>query len=507
MSRSAKTTSVVWEYLKAAMERMDSSASFLRSLALNVAFLLTFVVVIPLILIELAQSRAIVEPISVPEGIAATGLTSEVAANRLWDGLTDAARAARTEKRQLAALPESRRVQFEFPDSGLSFDSLIHHARRFLGLTDTRIGGEIVCDAAPCTRETMRLRIRIVTDRAVAIDLPPAGAQSDRDYFRTAALAVLGELDPFTAAAAHIESAPEQAMAKLRRIAAAGHPDAKWAHNLIGLASMNQKMPAEALRAFDAALALDSNHLPALINKSLLLSQTGDAAGAEKASSLAAAIAPRDWRTWEARAEAAFAKGDSKSALAFLDRAAAADPASPWPLVRKGLATMDGPLAETAFRAALERDPDTVEAYVGLAALATRKQDYAQAVAAYQEIVRITPEDAKAQTAIAGFHALAGQRSEAIAAYRRALSLTPNNTTLMHRMGQLLRDAGDLSGAEAVLAPASAAIPAALFDLGDTLQRSGQSARAREAFSQFLATDPESPYRPIAEAHLKRLAN
>lgn len=254
-------------------------------------------------------------------------------------------------------------------------------------------------------------------------------------------------------------------------------------------------------------MAIDSNHLPALVNKSLLLSQTGDAAGAEKTASLAAAIAPRDWRPWMARAEAAFAKGDSQAALSYLDQAAAADPSSPWPLVRKGLATMDGPLAEAAFRAALDRDPDTVEAHVGLAALAARKQDYAQAVAVYRNIVRLQPDDPQAHTAAAGFHVLAGQRNEAIAEYRRSLELAPQDGIVMHRLAQLLRDEGELAEAEALLLQAVAQVPAALFDLGDTLQRAGQSGRARDAYVQFLAKEPDSPYRPIAEAQLKRLTN
>jgi tetratricopeptide (TPR) repeat protein len=507
MSRAPKNTSAVWEYLKAAVERMDSSATFLRTLAVNIAFLLTFAVVLPLILIELAQGRAIIEPINVPENITALGMTSDVAANRLWDGLADAAQAARTDKRQLAVLPSSQRVQFEFPDSGLSFDSLIHHARRFLGLVDTRIGGEFVCDAAPCTRETMRLRVRIVTTRAVAIDLPPVGSQSDRSYFKSAALAVLGELDPFVAAAAQIESAPDHAMTRLRRLVASGHPDAEWAHNLIGLALMKQNQNNEAKRAFEAALAIDPRHVPALINTAILASQTGDADGAERAASKAAGIAPRDWRTWMARAEAAFAAKDSKRALGYLDQAAAADRSVPWPLVRKGLALDEPAQREAAFRAALERDPDNVEAYVGLAALAGGKQDFAGALAAYQEIVRITPEDHKAHSAAAGLYAIVGQRPEAIATYRRSLSLKPDDTQVMHKLGLLLRDAGDLTGAEAVLRPAAIDIPEALFELGDTLQRKGNAAEARDAFTQFLAKVPDSPYRPIAEAQLKRLAN
>jgi tetratricopeptide (TPR) repeat protein len=494
--------------LKGIQAGLDSSASLFKAFAINAAFILTFGVMIPMILIELTAKRTIIEPIGVPEDIAALGLTSDVVANRLWDGLTDTAAAARTDKRKLAVLPTSQRIEFEFPDSGVSFNSLIHHVRRFLGWEDMRIGGELVCPAAPCTRETMSLRLRIVTDRTVAIDLPPVGDLSDRDYFRVAALAALKEIDPFTAAAAQVDRAPADAMASLRRIAASGHADAEWAYNLIGLALLGQDRPEEAKRAFEAALALDPRHLPALINLSLLHSRMGDADAAEAAAVRAARIAPRDLRIWMARAEAAFVRGEAEAAIGHLDRAAAADQAAPWPLVRKALALADGDpeAAAAAYRSALDRDPDFTDAHVGLAALALGRGDYAEALARYLEIVRIEPDDPQAHRAAGRLHVILRQSAEAVAAYRRALELAPGQASVLHEMGQLLRDTGDLAGAEVALAEAAQIVPAALYDLGDTLQRAGQPERARDAYVRFLATQTDSPYRALAEAQLRRLA-
>lgn len=491
---------------------LETASGYLRNLIINFAFLAAFVAIVPLVVVEMVRDRVTIEPIGVPEEVAALGLSSDVAANRLWDALQEVYAAANSDKERLAVLPASRRVEFAFPDSGISFESLIYHVRRFFGFHDTRIAGELVCPQSPCTRETLQLRLRVIREGMELIELPPLGTQAERLYFMTGAAEVLRHLDPFTAAAYLLTTDPEHALASLRKIVKSNHKDAKWALNLIGLAQEKQGRSAQAEESFKAALAIDPEHLPPLVNLARLQSETGRPAAAITTASKAIAINPGYARAYLVRGLAQAALNRPEAALADFHKAADAEPDSAWPQWRIGYFLFnrgDNAGAKAAYQAALETDPDFHEARIGLASVALETGDTRELLLQYREMARTKPGDASAIADVAGALALDHQYAQAIETYREALRLKPGVADWLGKLGQLLRDAGDHAGAVAVLKEALAAGPDLAdpwFDLGETYRRMGSKAEAKAAFETFIGKAPDSPFAVLARSYLAALA-
>jgi hypothetical protein len=171
----------------------------LRTVLLNAALLFVLLLIVPVVGVQFLHSQVIIQPFPVPAALAARGLTPDVAANRLWDGLHDEVALANTSKEAIAALPTNQRVDFAIPDSGISIDSLVYYVRHFFHAYQTRISGEFRCADPDCAPEGMSLRIRVMRDGLDIIQMPPIVTRSEADYFRDAAARVLDLLDPFTA--------------------------------------------------------------------------------------------------------------------------------------------------------------------------------------------------------------------------------------------------------------------------------------------------------------------
>ncbi len=88
-----------------------------RTLLVNLTILLIIIVVVPVIGGQFLRTQVLIEPLSIPEPMLATGLTPEVAANRLWDGIQQVTREGNSAKGAIAAIPETQRVDFSIPDS------------------------------------------------------------------------------------------------------------------------------------------------------------------------------------------------------------------------------------------------------------------------------------------------------------------------------------------------------------------------------------------------------
>src|SRR5688500_17795962 len=89
--------------LRVSLPSLESGSTRLRKVILNIAFVLAILIFIPILASQFLRSPVLIEPIAVPEALAARGMTSEVVASRLWDGLRDANALARTSKASVAA--------------------------------------------------------------------------------------------------------------------------------------------------------------------------------------------------------------------------------------------------------------------------------------------------------------------------------------------------------------------------------------------------------------------
>lgn len=373
---------------------MEAWSTTMRTLFLNALFLVAVIVIVPILVGQFRRDQVVIEPIAVPEALAAQGLTPEVVASRLWDGLSDVAIAARTSKETIAAIPDARQVEFSFPDSGFSIESLVFHVRKLFSAYETRIAGEFVCGDAECRREGLQLRLRVVRDRVDIVDLPALGDRSERAYFADAAAGVLGVLDPFTALAALAETQPLKATILARRLIRSHHKDAKWAHNLIGNIRVGENDHAAAIEEFRAALALDANFKPALANLGNALAETGDAAGAKAEFEKLRRLDPKSVLAAEGFADLAMAAGDRETAVKHLLDAAEWDPLSPRYLAKAGKFELDAGRqkeGERLLARALEIDPGYLPAFAFLAASHLVNSDYEAAEKIYRDAATMPP--------------------------------------------------------------------------------------------------------------------
>lgn len=492
---------------------LESWSTNVRTVLLNVFFLGLVVLLLPVLIGQFRRDQVIIEPIAVPEALAARGLTPEVAASRIWDGLSDVARASRTSKATIVALPDDRRVEFSFPDSGVSIESLVYHVRRLFDAYETRIAGEFVCASAECASDSVTLRLRVVRDGVDIVDLPPIGDRSERAYFAEAASGILAVLDPFVAIGAAAGTEPLKATILARRLIRSRHPDAKWAHNLIGLIRSDAGDTAAAMAEFRAAIALDRDFLPARNNLGHALLRTGDVANARAEFEAVRARDPRNVHAAEGFAELALAAGDPAAAVRHYLDAAEWDPVDPRYFTKAGrIELAAGRAAEgiALLTRALELDPGYLPAFAELAAMHLAKDDHAAAERIYRDAADYAPGDPEAQMAHGRILAILGEWEASVTRFRRASDLDPGNAgyrlqwaVSLQRLGRHDESLALLLEAEK-LAPADADIQ---MSKGDAYRDTGRTQEAVAAYRKFLdLAAADAVMRPVAERFIALLS-
>jgi tetratricopeptide (TPR) repeat protein len=86
------------------------------------------------------------------------------------------------------------------------------------------------------------------------------------------------------------------------------------------------------------------------------------------------------------------------------------------------------PEAETCFRAALQRDPDYVEALIGLGQVEAVRGDFASALKRFETAIEIDPHLPTAHFSLGRLFESQGKTDDALAEYFRTLEFEPNNT-------------------------------------------------------------------------------
>lgn len=493
---------------------LESWSTNARTVLFNLVFLGLVVLLLPVLVGQFRRDQVIIEPIAVPEALAARGLTPEVAASRIWDGLSDVTRAARTSKETIVALPDDRRVEFSFPDSGVSIESLVFHVRRLFDAYETRIAGEFVCATAECTPETVSLRLRVVRDGVDIVDLPAMGGRTERAYFAEAASGILSVLDPVVAIGAAAESEPLRATILARRLIRSHHADAKWAHNLIGLIRSDAGDTAAALAEFRAAIALDPDFLPARNNLGNVLLRTGDLAGARAAFEAVQARDPRNVHAAEGFAELALATGDPATAVRHYLDAAERDPVDPRYFTKAGrIELAAGRKAEgvALLTRALELDPGYLLAFGELAAMHLANGDHEAAERIYRDAADYAPGDAEAQMAHGRILAILGAWDASVARLARASELDPGNAGYRLQWAVSLQRLGRHEEALALLLDAEKLAPSDAdiqMSKGDAFRDLGRAAEAVSAYRRFLdLAAADAVMRPVAERLIELLSS
>ncbi|MBM4197530.1 MAG: tetratricopeptide repeat protein [Gammaproteobacteria bacterium] len=115
--------------------------------------------------------------------------------------------------------------------------------------------------------------------------------------------------------------------------------------------------------------------------------------------------------------------------------------------------------AERLSRAMLARSPDRLDARATLGLALSAQGRPREAVAAFEELVRLQPDVAAWWINLGTFRRQLGQYDEALADYARAAALGERSGSFFYNVGLLHIDRGDYDSARQVLADASAAAP------------------------------------------------
>ena len=308
---------------------IEEFSKMLRTMFINIGFFAATLLAIPSIASQFTRSAIVIDPIAVPAAMVTQGLTPEVVANRIWDGLQEFAATASANRETIAAIPDSQLIEFSLPDAGISIDSIFAQIRQFFQIYETRISGEYVCATADCAPEGMQLRLRVVRQSSDVIDLPAMGASSERDYYREAAAGIYAIIDPYVAIAAQAESAPLKAATLARGLILEGSKDAKWAHNLVGDIELNGGDATTARLEYEAALAIDPDFHTARAGLAKALLVSGDNEGALSQLADLERRSPGNVLVPVGRAQVAMVGGNTTEAVTQLKLATEADPINP----------------------------------------------------------------------------------------------------------------------------------------------------------------------------------
>lgn len=145
-----------------------------------------------------------------------------------------------------------------------------------------------------------------------------------------------------------------------------------------------------------------------------------------------------------------------------------------------------------AFQQAVRINPEYAEAWNDLGVTYAKTGQSAQAIEANRRALRINPEFAKAWYNLGNAYAKTGQSAQAIEAYRQALRINPEKAEAWNSLGATYDDAGQFAKAIETLQQAVRIKPEyaeAWYNLGIAYRLSGQRGKELEVYKRLKTID------------------
>jgi tetratricopeptide (TPR) repeat protein len=199
-----------------------------------------------------------IDALQVPKALIEAGVSPEVAARRLRDGMTDIVTAASTSGKNPSLQLAGDVPNIVVPTVGISFSDLTEFLRSAIGWSRRVIGGEI-------TGESPHAQLRLRIDGRVFYEADDVDMR-DAAAWHGAAEAILRQTSPYIVAWALLETNPAAAEQEANRIIAMLPPvneNVAWAHLLLGASDLGKGRVEPAIPEIRQALTASRGRLAA----------------------------------------------------------------------------------------------------------------------------------------------------------------------------------------------------------------------------------------------------
>lgn len=159
-----------------------------------------------------------------------------------------------------------------------------------------------------------------------------------------------------------------------------------------------------------------------------------------------------------------------------------------------------------AFQRAVRRDPDSLEAWAGLADVQGRVGEQGASLRSWLQVAERAPADAEARRSVATLLHQLGRLRDAVEQYRVLAGLRPTESDPWLRMGDALADLERWEEALAAYAQAllrDGVLVEAHARMGAVYEHRGQLSEAQAAYTRYI--DQDGPRRAEIERRLERM--
>jgi len=405
---------------KSRLVRFSEWCAALRTVLSFFLLLLILTVVGVLFYLEYKKEVVLIDSFTVPSDLEQHGLNSHVIANDIADEISLMRRYATDVK--TARFSPSFNESFpdlEIPETKLSLNFVIQYLKQALGRAPTRINGEVVS-----SDKAISLNVRILTSNGEMVESNVETFPGEMKDFKTlinrAAQFIMKHEDPYILAGYQYNNNQLDLALDTVRYAAFHNPSDTayhkehdyWTYVLWGLILDDKGDSAAAIKKFEAAININGQNATAYIDWGYALERSKNPFAALVKYQIACGFQNKD----------------------------AAYGCNNWGAILQSQGKQDDAVAK--YEEALRLDPELALAYVNIGRVSQAKGDKAGAVEQFEKAIAVDPLFADAYTEWGLQLAEDNQIAKAIEMYHKAIEVNSNYAIAYNNLGYALETQG-----------------------------------------------------------------